>query len=349
MNSHNNENGQTILNLISKLCPKNRVRMIKFFILLPIIGLFLTVLYGYVTVHELKSHHESIVNFITKTKKDLITGTIIENCKQAKMRTEDVKHEIVSELKLAYNDLDDMREDYLSKDPETPFYQILSTAISSKFINMDSDRNRMFISNRDYILLDNSRLYSQFSFTEWEEYFRRSSHEKFSRRAIKLIQEQNDVAILWVDNEFEINVSGYDWDPAYDLPDFIAERVLENNITEMYSFSVMITSYIFQHHDIFGVSDVTGGQSNHNDKLYITQIFSLKDMFDNTPHLVQTLEHYDTILLSENIRYEEQLRFRTVLTVLSLLVQLMVFFGLWVLVEYYTYSQKTTEKINNLY
>ena len=345
------EDGQTFLNLIStKLGPDSKKVICKVFIFLPIILIILTISYGYTTIYSLKEQHNHALNNIKNIKKDLIIATISENCKKAKLQTTITKNEIINNMKNTYgNDVVQMKLDYESEDINTPFYQILSQSLTNKYINMDNDRNRLVITTRNKILLDNSILYSKYSFTYWEDFFKDNKHPNFSRRAIRLMQEQNDTTILWVDNEFEIDVEGYNWDPAYDLPDFLDDKIDSDQLGELNKFSILIAEYIYQHEDIFGIPDVAGGESSNNDKLYIIQLVSIKDILDTTPKLVESLQKWNMKQITENDYYHQSIGYRTIITIGLVIIEILVFFSIWFLLEYYIYSNRYTKKLNTLY
>ena len=350
MNHSTNEQGFTFLNLLSKLNPSLKKIVFKIFILLPIAVIFLTALYGYLTIANLKNQNQINIKLLEQVKEDILIATITENCKKAQIVVKDTKSGITKALRNYYQeDLDGMREDYLSQDPQSPFYQIIASEIDNKFINVDNDRNRLFIANRNMILLDNSILYSKYSFTSWDDFFGETAHPKFSKRAIRLMQEQNDATILWVDNEFEIDVEHYDWDPAYDLADFLADKVKSNSLQDLAKFSILISEYIYQHKDIFNVPDVIGGVQTNNDKLYVVQLLSLKDIMDTTPELKEAIDKYNVAIEKEQHYYNENIQYRTIVTVISMVLEVLVFFVIWVLLEYYIYSNRYIEKLNTLY
>lgn len=342
--------GPTFLNLVSTLGSNSKKVICKLFIFLPIVLIILTIGYGYLTIHTLTEHHVHTLNNIKTIKKDLIIATISENCKKANLQTTNTKNDIIARLKYIYgDDFDRMRHDYESEDINTPFYQILSQALTNKYINQDNDRNRLFIASRNKILLDNSILYSKYSFTTWEDFFKNNSHPNFSKRAIRLMQEQNDTTILWVDNEFEIDAEGYTWDPAYDLANFLNDKIDANQLEELNKFSILIAEYIYQHEDIFGIPDVIGGTFTNNDKLYIVQLVSIKDIIDTTPKLLEALQKWDVEKAKENDYYRQTIRYRTIITIGLVSIEILIFFSIWFLLEYYIYSNRYTQKLNTLY
>lgn len=344
------DDGQTFLNLVSKLGSSSKKIICKLFIFLPIILIVLTISYGYMTINSLKEQHEHQLHNIKTIQKDLIIATITENCQKAKLQTTTTKNYIIYQLQQTYGmDIDNMKIDYLSEDIHTPFYQILSDSLRDKYINQDNDRNRLFIASRNKILLDNSILYAKYSFTSWNDFFRDNAHPNFSRRAIRLMQEQNDTTILWVDNEFEIDVEGYNWDPAYDLPDFLDDKIDAENLGDLNKFSILIADYIYQHEDIFGIPDVLGGASTNNNKLYIIQLVSIKDILDSTPKLTEALQKWDVEEIKEYSYYNQNLRYRTIITIGLVVIEILIFFSIWFLLEYYIYSNRYTQKLNTLY
>lgn len=343
------QNGQTLLNVITKWSPSFRSKALKFLIFIPLITIFLTLGYGYLTIIEAKEHSIATVKFMKEAKENTIIGTIVENCKHAQNQTRYVKLDIIEKIQEEYgDDIDRMKEDYLEYNIHNPFYSIIDKILRYHYVNIDNDRNRIIVTTRDRILLDNSNLYAKYSFQTWDKYFNESTHPEFSKRAIRLVQEQNDLTILWVDNEFSIDVEHIDWDPAYDLPDFVSEKIKNKQMEEMYNFSILITEYIYQHQDIFGIPDNYDGKSTTNDKLYIIQFMSIKDIFDSTPTLLKTLEHYDDSIYQEKLKCTNMIRQRTIVILLTILLEIITFIGIWTLVEYYVYSNQNTKTLNKL-
>ena len=336
---------KTLVGIISGFKENVKKCIIGSVALLPLIIMLGTLVCSYYGIEDAKNHTNEIIKEYENATYDLLTASITENYKQAKLQTEYIKRDIVNQLDTTYNnDIDRMRSDYWSKDPNKPFYQILSNNISYKYINKENDGNRVFIANRQGILIDNSITYLSNSFTTWEEYLSDTNQKEFLIKTIEAINSKDQNMVLWFDDIKSLDALE-DTNDMHSISSFIRSKINDNNIEELNKFSVLTVSYIFDHTDIFGVPDIVAGKFMNNDKLYIIQVFTIKDMIESNKDLETSLTKYNTLINTIQQRCNKDVHYQTLTTIFLVVLELLLFFGVWGLAEFYLYSRSTITKM----
>ena len=346
MSETNNMKKGTILGLLSTMNYKSKSSLLAGLVLIPILVILVSVLYAYEALYDLQLESNKASNQLINDKTDLIITAITEDYKYAKVQTNLVKDNIVKSLNQEYGDNKElMKNDYLSYNSDSRFYQILSSCISSKYMNRDISRNRMFIATRNKILIDNSLEYYDHSFRDWDEVLAKSEvYQDMLKRSLDQIITQNDNIILWIDTHQKIrNVDDINrLDDSISV--FIHEKIANNDIEDLKKFSIVAASYIFEHEDIFGTPDVTSGEFTNNDKLYIIQIFNIGDILDSNDELISSISEYETIAATNYEFLHDAIHYITAFTVFVVVFEIITFFGIWYLVEYYIYSKNKKSK-----
>ena len=354
MNNKNfDENKGTLFGLLSKLSYNNRLKITGLAVILPIIMILATICYSY---SVMQTEYKLLNDLYVSTKKnesDLITYAILENNNKARMQTIHVKDKIVSDLNKEYSNTEDMKKDFLSKDINTKFYKILSDNISGRWLNKNNDNNRIFIATKEGVLIDDSINYVKNSFTDWETIINNTPDTITSKIAVDSIKQHKiNKIILWIDNtSLDINSFKYDPNISYlnnkDSIEFIRNAVMDNKLQELSQYNVIVVSYIFDDRDIFGIPDTFAGQKYDNNKLYIIQIYSIQDMIDSNTYLKNTIENNKIILQDTKIKMDYIFHFRLLMTILFMIIEILAFFTVWYLAEFYIYSHNVNKKINN--
>lgn len=314
-------------------------------LILPLLSLLITTWYSYGSISNIKTESQNIIEHIQDNRAELLTAVISENYKQAKMQTECVKYHIVKNLDEVYqNDKEKMKEDYLSKNLDTPFYQIISSNISAKYLNRDNDKNRIFISNRNTILMDNSLTYSKNSLQKWDIIISGSNNEELLRDSLKHIVAQDGQIVFWVDDKSIDHVKFTIDDVHKPIHQFIYDQIKSGTVQDLYNYSIITASYIFDHEDIFGVPDVSAGKFTDNDKLYIIEVFSIKDMLSKNRELQRSLDNYDILIKAQLDNANNNIQHRMVVTILITLLQIPIFFSIWYLIEYASEAASVIQK-----
>lgn len=345
MNKKNiDETKGTLFGLLSKLSYNNRLKITGLAVILPIIMILATICYSY---SVMQTEYKLLNDLYTTTKKneaDLITYAILENNNKAIIQTNHVKNKIVSDLNEEYDDIDEMKQDFLSKNINTKFYKIISDNISGKWLNKNNDNNRIFIATKEGILIDDSINYSKNSFTDWNTIINNTPDTVTSEIAVDSIKQHKiKKIILWLDNtSLDINSFKYDPNISYlnnkDSIEFIKNSVMNNKLKELSQYNIMVVSYIFDDKDIFGVPDIFAGKQYDNNKLYVIQTYSIQDMIDSNTYLKNTIENNKIILEDTKKKMDDIFHFRLLMTILFMIIEILAFFTVWYLAEFYIYS-----------
>ena len=82
----------------------------------------------------------------------------------------------------------------------------------------------------------------------------------------------------------------------------------------------------------------------NNDKLYVIEIFNIGDILDTNQDMLTVLAKYDTCIDLEK-KYSCQLvESRVTITFVLVVLTIIVFFGVWYLVEYQVYAGRNEGK-----
>lgn len=335
----------TIFSIVTKLDKKSISFILLILIILPIFNILIHTIFAYETDRSLNIEATRIEEELNSSRYDLITATITETYKQAKIKTDFVKKNIIEDLDKEYNgDYNRMKEDYLSRDKNSPFYLILSKNITGEYINIDSSRNRMFIANRRGILIDNSLDHFKDSFTDWETLIATDSYEQLLKQSLTNLTNQEDNLILWIDEELDNSTCSPIIEKDKPVSEFIHSQIINNNILSLNKFSFLVASYIFDHEDIFGIPDVVSGQFTNNDKIYVVQIINIYDIIRTNQDLMRSLNKYEISIQAHQQLKSVYIKYRTVFTIAIVLMQIITFFGIWYLVENYIYYNRKLRK-----
>ena len=332
----------SLLGFGSRLTKSRKGLLLKIIVFLPLLLIFAILYYGYNSfLFDRNIYKESLE--VTNNSRAILLNTLIsENFKKAKIQTRNVKSAIIKELDMAYEgDKDKMKKDYDSKDPTTPFYQILSKNIENKYMNKVNDENRMFIANRQGVLIDNSLKYHSNSSKTWEEIFDQKEFKNLAKLAIQHITScKEDNAILWVDQSTFANIKFEERENTYSdthALEFIEKSIENGTIDELENYSIIAVSYIMNHSDIFGVPDIEVGQRLDNDKIYIIQVLSIKDMINSDHTIIKALDDFDDNINAQERNMNSSMFYKTLIIFLISGIGVFTFFGVWYLAEFYCF------------
>lgn len=349
------ETKKTLFGMLSKLSYSNRTRITALAVILPIIIILATVFYSYSVIQtEYKLLNDLYIN-TKKNEADLITYAILENNNKAKLQTTNVKEKIVSDLYEKYNkNTNKMKDDFLSKNINTDFYKILSNNIEGKWLNKNNDNNRIYIATKEGILIDDSINYVDNSFTDWDTIIENTPDHDASKIAVDSIKQHKiRKIILWLDNtSIELNSFRYDESMSYinnkNSLEFIRDSIINNKLDELSQYNVMVVSYIFDDKDIFGVPDTYAGKKYDNNKLYVVQTYSIKDMIDSNTYLKNTIESNKVLLDKTKAQTDEIIHFRLLVTIFFMIIEILAFFTVWYLAEFYIYSHNVPKNLTKI-
>lgn len=341
---------QTIFGIISSMSGTAKRFIHAMLIVIPILIIFVQVYYGLSVVQNAKQATENTINTIKSNKYDLVASVIRENYKHAKLQTDSIKFNIVKDLANEYHgNLEIMYQDYLKRDLSSPFYRIISQAINEKYLNKDSSHNRVFIASRSHILLDNSMMFSHNTFREWDSYIDSLEDGRIIKKSLLSMTSDNNDFVLWIDEDNSQfgNVIRDDLIDDLTVSEFIKAHVMEDKMKEMGHFSIAVVSFIFDHRDIFDVPDVVDGKIMNNDKIYVIEIFNIGDIIETNQDMLTVLAKYDRCIEMEKIYSAQLVESRVSITLLLVILTIIVFFGIWYLIEYQMFSGKLDDNKKN--
>ena len=122
---------------------------------------------------------------------------------------------------------------------------------------------------------------------------------------------------------------------------------MSGNIKELENYSIIAVSYIYDNEDIFGTPDVSAGHDNDNEKIYVIQVVSIKDIIESNPELSKSLNKLDNMIKERQEFASDSVHFKTICIILLSIMGIMTFFGIWYLAEFYIYfkfSKRSVER-----
>ena len=344
----NDIKNKTIYEAISGFSPSKKRTLMKSLLIVPLLIIFFTSWFIYIDITaDIDKYNQQLYN-MQKVQGEIFAAVISETYKRAKLQTDYIRRDIVNDLENYYKDNKDlMKKDYKSFDPSKPFYQILAKNIDNKFLDTDNDNDRIFIASRDAILLDSSYTHAGNSFMLWEDYINSYKYSKLLQYSIERLNYREKNLILWLDDRDDKNYTFLTEEDKDDtnVETFIKDQIESNKIDELRNFSLLTASYIFDHEDLFGVSEVRVGKSIKNDRLCIIQIFNIGDMMDCSSNMTNTITKYrimrETIMEDGN----ESIRYKCISFSLLVFLEIVCFFGIWYLIEaYFTFHPVSEEE-----
>lgn len=345
-------NNITILGLLTYFSENIQVRLLGVVVALPIIIVACIIYYGYISILDERTELNKSITYLTETRSVLFIDSITENYKKAKLQTSFVKDDIVEDLNKEYgNDLERMHRDYNAMDYNNKFFSILSSNINYRFLNKPTNRNRIFIANKDGILIDNSSSYSSNSYTKWDDIIEKSISQVITKDTIEHIKyAEKDEPLLWIDQKSGEIITPSNmpkFNPDASPIDFIEACAMSGNIKELENYSIIAVSYIYDNEDIFGTPDVSAGHDNDNEKIYVIQVVSIKDIIESNPELSKSLNKLDNMIKDRQEFASDSVHFKTICIILLSIMGIMTFFGIWYLAEFYVYfkfSKRSVER-----
>ena len=300
------------------------VRALMLISLIPIFAIASTIFQSYETIEWIRTNYISQAEFIKQHEWDFVKVIINENTVKAKIQADSTKKTIESELLKEYSkNMDQLRID-LRKAQNTHNYTpdaahtIIYDAIVSKFINVQSDDNRMMIINESRVIFDPSISASQKGSREWDTEFNSSKNKELTAHAIyKIINKQTSELILTessrysVDDKYENNA-----DPSLDD---LEKEFYDHGLSALRRYDGLVPAYITEDGDIFGVPDVDhNGLKNQNDKMIVIQRFNLYDAIQQHKDVFSS---YELIAKQNNERLDREVSdiiYRLVLNIASM-------------------------------
>ena len=185
-----NDTNNTLFGILSKLSYDIKSKIIAVSVILPLVMILSTLLYGYYTIRSETDTVNMLITDIKENQTDLIIYSLLENSEKAKVKTDNAREEIVNRLYKEYNnDKVAMKKDFDSNSTDTRFYRILSETIDGEYINKNSDNNRMFIATKEGVLVDDALNYVDNSFKDWNTIIQDTPNQDLATVAVEKIRQ----------------------------------------------------------------------------------------------------------------------------------------------------------------
>lgn len=329
----------TLLGLLSHFSENTKIKILSATIVLPLVIILCTLLYGYETINTDYGIFKNNITNIYQYRSDLVSTVLTEVYKKSETRTNDIRDSMSANLYRYYKgDLYQMRKDFNNKNYQSPFYRLISDEMTNKFIS-DNNRNRIIAATKSGILVDNSYKYHSYSFKSWDE-VKEEDESYLNMDDIiydSIYNQYYEMIIIPGDNSQ--GITGEE-----NAKKFIHDCMINGDKDKLYSSKIVCVSYIFDGEDIFGVPDMTAGHRNDNDKIYIIQVLNIGDLLTNNASLQQKLAVYQYNIEQESEEIKSILRTRMALIIVIILLELIIFFGIWYLSEFYIYNKFSVRK-----
>ena len=302
---------------------KYAIRALMLISLIPIFAIANTIFQSFETIEWTRSNYINQAEFVKQHEWDFIKVIVNENAVKAKIQADSTKKIIESELLKEYSsNIDQLRVDLRNAQANIGYkpdmaHTIIYDAIVGKFINVQSDDNRMIIVNESRVIFDPSLVESQKGSREWDSELNSSKNKDLASHAIqKIINKQTSELILtessyyYMDNKYSsIDVS----------IDSLKEEFYEHGLLALKKYDGLVPAYITEDGDIFGVPDVDhNGLKNQNDKMIVIQRFNL---YDAVQQHKEVFSAYELIDKQNNERLDREVSdiiYRLVLNIASM-------------------------------
>ena len=211
----------------------------------------------------------------------MIRCVISENEKCARLQAENIKNNITHDLIITYKDnVDQLNKDLDSHDKNRDCYKILKANIENMFMNVDSFDNRVYVADREGILVDRDTVKEDRDNRLWETEIQSNADPIAASKAVDMILLKDKHIIYWVAEGSE--QSSKDKDYQHLTLESIRDDISKNGITALKSYDVLVPVYIPNQSTVLNESKTNfHGVLETEKKLIVIQSFNLYDAFMN--------------------------------------------------------------------
>lgn len=255
---------------------KLAVRYLMILALFPIAVMVSEVYYTYQQVQSINNKQSYVVSRIESRKWDMIENTIEENEQKAKLQVDAVKDKISAEILIAYgSDMDKLKID-LSDKNDSPVFTIFNKNISNKYLNVNSDNNRLFIADKTGIIADKGIVSSEKKSRDWDTEINSKLNQNLASKAVSMILIKDKHIIYWTPDVIDPETAADK--ESYPSMEYIKAAYNQYGIDALKNYDVLVPSYITESGDIFGIPDVDNhGYRLSNQKIIVVQEFNIYD------------------------------------------------------------------------
>ena len=257
------------------------IRFLLILALFPVIVVIVQLYYTHQNIFTARYVENLITNNVENQQWDMIRCVISENEKRARLQAENIKNNITHDLIITYKDnVDQLNKDLDSHDKNRDCYKILKANIENMFMNVDSFDNRVYVADREGILVDRDTVKEDRDNRLWETEIQSNADPIAASKAVDMILLKDKHIIYWVAEDSE--QSPKDKDYQHLTLESIRDDISENGITALKSYDVLVPVYVPNRSMVLNESKTNfHGVLETEKKLIVIQSFNLYDAFMN--------------------------------------------------------------------
>ena len=255
------------------------IRFLLILALFPVIVVIVQLYYTHQNIFTARYVENLITNNVENQQWDMIRCVISENEKRARLQAENIKNNITHDLIITYKDnVDQLNKDLDSHDKNRDCYKILKANIENMFMNVDSFDNRVYVADREGILVDRDIVKEDRDNRLWETEIQSNADPIAASKAVDMILLKDKHIIYWVAEDYE--QSPKDKDYQHLTLESIRDDISENGITALKSYDVLVPVYVPNRSMVLNESKTNfHGVLETEKKLIVIQSFNLYDAF----------------------------------------------------------------------
>ena len=265
------------------------IRFLLILALFPVIVVIVQLYYTHQNIFTARYVENLITNNVENQQWDMIRCVISENEKRARLQESKEKnisfevYKIQNELNVVitntYKDnVDQLNKDLDSHDKNRDCYKILKANIENMFMNVDSFDNRVYVADREGILVDRDTVKEDRDNRLWETEIQSNADPIAASKAVDMILLKDKHIIYWVAEGSE--QSPKDKDYQHLTLESIRDDISENGIKALKSYDVLVPVYVPNRSMVLNESKTNfHGVLETEKKLIVIQSFNLYDAF----------------------------------------------------------------------
>ena len=255
------------------------IRFLLILALFPVIVVIVQLSYTHQNIFTARYVENLITNNVENQQWDMIRCVISENEKRARLQAENIKNNITHDLIITYKDnVDQLNKDLDSHDKNRDCYKILKANIENMFMNVDSFDNRVYVADREGILVDRDIVKEDRDNRLWETEIQSNADPIAASKAVDMILLKDKHVIYWVAEDSE--QSPKDKDYQHLTLESIRDDISENGIKALKSYDVLVPVYVPNRSMVLNESKTNfHGVLETEKKLIVIQSFNLYDAF----------------------------------------------------------------------
>ena len=255
------------------------IRFLLILALFPVIVVIVQLYYTHQNIFTARYVENLITNNVENQQWDMIRCVISENEKRARLQAENIKNNITHDLIITYKDnVDQLNKDLDSHDKNRDCYKILKANIENMFMNVDSFDNRVYVADREGILVDRDTVKEDRDNRLWETEIQSNADPIAASKAVDMILLKDKHIIYWVAEGSE--QSPKDKDYQHLTLESIRDDISENGIKALKSYDVLVPVYVPNRSTVLNDSKTNfHGVLEIEKKLIVIQSFNLYDAF----------------------------------------------------------------------